>query len=326
MNINGGSWSSGRLLRKNDVMNCQLLFKTYNYVKTTIQLQIAQMSSVTTPSEADWVNYGRATEITPSGTQVVGETWDTLLNLNFTVGEIADSQYVYFRAKITNILNSEAKIAYPSYAISVRHSAATGLEITDIKFDRDPTSSTDKGKISLVYNSTNAGLHVITGSLSNVTCQAELEFSLTSDFSSIITALTTPWKSLSTYNDIQTSFTNVESSTSIISESLPNTGWNFYYARIKLVTIDSSEINGSPVITYSAPILIYNIAPTVSYRSNQVGINYDLNGDYTDAVLVVSESAGKNKIYLVSASGEVVDDSYIKLENGHIIFNGGTWD
>jgi len=283
------------------------------------------MSSVTTPGEADWVNYGSATKITPSGTQVVGKTWDTFLNLNFTVGEIVDSKYVYFRVKITNTLNSETKVKYPSYAISVRHSPATGLEITDIRFDRDATSSANKGKISLVYNSTNAGLHVITGSLSNVTCQAELEFSLTSDFSSIITALTTPWQSLSTYNDIQTNFTNVESSTSIISETLPNTGWNFYYTRVKLITTDLTESGSAPVITYSAPILIYNISPTVSYRSNQVGINYDLNGDYTDAVLVVSETAGKNKIYLISASDEVVDDSYIKLENGHIIFNGGTW-
>ena len=68
--------------------------------------------------------------------------------------------------------------------------------------------------------------------------------------------------------------------------------------------------------------LIYNISPTVSYRSNQVGINYDLqpSSDYSDGVMVISESSSKNKIYLISAGDTPVLDSYIELINGHIIF------
>ncbi len=327
--LNDVSMTNGILIRHGDRIDFNVAFKSYNYVKTTFQPQIARINTIGMPLETDWKNYGAAIEETPSGTPSIGVPWAETKVYSVAVEEISESKYVYLRMKITNTVGKEIKCTSPVYSRFIRHSAASGLLISDLKFTRN--SDREFGDISITYSSNNSGMYLIDNyELPGLICTATLEFSLTSNFAVIETSIDTPWKNLTTYSDIQAAFTGAANVTENISSRVPNTGWNFYYARIKLVTEDTNEIYSPDRTrtTYSAPFLIYNISPTVSYRSNQVGINYDLQpgSNYSDGVMVISESTGKNKIYLISAGDTPVLDSYIELKNGHIIFNGGTWD
>lgn len=95
----------------------------------------------------------------------------------------------------------------------------------------------------------------------------------------------------------------------------------FIYARVKTTTGGSGI---TPRIFYSNVLTIFKETPTISYRKNYLGINYKLpttTGDdtpYKDAILVIGETSGRNKIHYVGASGL----GYIC---GFII-EGGTWD
>ena len=301
MKLNSTSWASnGVLVRKNNIINLTVAFQTYNYVSTTLQTQIARMNSATTPSASDWVNFGNIVTLSPSGAQTVGGKWSSSPVISTTVTDnITESKYLYFRIRITNALDTTSDFTCPYYGISVQHSPAAGLSINSLKFIKGSPNN-----LTIDYNSLNSGLYVINGDtspLSSVSYNASLEFSSNINFTTI--SYTLSWQSATSYATIQTNFTNkTNGSSTITASSLPSDGWTFLYARIKLTTTDSLETpSGASQIrtTYSPVFVVYNAAPTVAYRSNQIAINYDLNAstEYTDAVLVVSEASGKNRIY-----------------------------
>lgn len=84
-------------------------------------------------------------------------------------------------------------------------------------------------------------------------------------------------------------------------------------------------------ITRTPEFVIYNSLPTVSYRKNQIGINYDPTGldaynneNIEQASLVVGAHSGKNKVVFKSANQELVID----LDKGQIssfIIDCGGW-
>lgn len=106
--------------------------------------------------------------------------------------------------------------------------------------------------------------------------------------------------------------------------------WNAVIARFKITTTNSltllTETFVTEKITYSNEIIVYNIAPTVSYRKNYLGINIkDLTKFGNDAVLTIGEYTGRDKIYLFSAK---TGTKIIDIETGEInnfIIDGGTW-
>lgn len=133
-------------------------------------------------------------------------------------------------------------------------------------------------------------------------------------------------------NDNWHSFKEQEEGVSIISGEL-ETGWSFVNVRVKVETTLSYNDVSSQKTSYSNELIIYNATPTVSYRKNQVGINYDPTGDSNnddisniqEAALVVGAHSGKNKVVFKSANQELV----INLDDGQIssfIIDCGTWD
>jgi hypothetical protein len=77
---------------------------------------------------------------------------------------------------------------------------------------------------------------------------------------------------------------------------------------------------------YSNLVTVYNTEPTVSYRSNQLGINYKLekdDEDFVDAILVVGEHSGKTKIIFEGISRKVID--IVTGEMDGFVIDGGTW-
>jgi hypothetical protein len=76
----------------------------------------------------------------------------------------------------------------------------------------------------------------------------------------------------------------------------------------------------------SLEYIIYNIKPTVAYRKNKLGINYDFvnTNNKEDGVLMVSEYNNLNKIYLLHTEGS----RNIDIKSGKLtgfVFNGGVW-
>lgn len=73
-------------------------------------------------------------------------------------------------------------------------------------------------------------------------------------------------------------------------------------------------------------MVIYNIKPTVAYRKNKIGINYDFpeSSSYTDGAIVVNSHTQKSKIYFIEAG----KNRYLDISTGNLngfIINGGTW-
>ena len=193
--LNDISITDGTLIRHGDRVDFNVAFKSYNYVKTTFQPQIARINTIETPLETDWENYGTAVEETPSGTPSIGVQWAETKVYSVTVEEISESKYVYLRIKITNTVGKEIKCASPLYSRFIRHSAASGLLVSNLKFTRN--SDSDFGDISITYLSNNSGMYLIDNyELPGLICTATLEFSLTSNFAVIETSIDTPWKKL----------------------------------------------------------------------------------------------------------------------------------
>lgn len=76
-------------------------------------------------------------------------------------------------------------------------------------------------------------------------------------------------------------------------------------------------------------VYIYSNAPTVSYRENCVGINTAapdiVNGDPSEAVLMISPTSNKNKVYIVGnkSTARIQMDDTIGLVN--FVVDGGSW-
>ena len=114
-------------------------------------------------------------------------------------------------------------------------------------------------------------------------------------------------------------------------ESGNKTG-EYDYIRIKLVmtteAFANTEEEAKTSKTFeSIEYIVYNIKPTVAYRKNKLGINYDFANidDKEDGVLVISEYNDLNKIYLLYAGGSRVIDIKEGIVSDFTI-DCGSWD
>ena len=108
---------------------------------------------------------------------------------------------------------------------------------------------------------------------------------------------------------------------------------SFEYWRLYLRTQVTFNFENGLVITnvkesYSKSIVVYNITPTISPRSNHLGINYhdfeELPNNGTDTVLAVGQTSDRHVLYFV-ANDRI---SKIDIRTGDIdnfVLDGGTW-
>lgn len=108
---------------------------------------------------------------------------------------------------------------------------------------------------------------------------------------------------------------------------------SFEYWRLYLCTQVTFVFENGLVITnvkksYSKSIVVYNITPTISPRSNHLGINYhdfeELPNNGTDTVLAVGQTSDRHVLYFVTNDRI----SKIDIRTGDIdnfVLDGGTW-
>ena len=108
---------------------------------------------------------------------------------------------------------------------------------------------------------------------------------------------------------------------------------SFEYWRLYLCTQVTFVFENGLVITnvkksYSKSVVVYNITPTISQRSNHLGINYhdfeELPNNGTDTVLAVGQTSDRHVLYFVTNDRI----SKIDIRTGDIdnfVLDGGTW-
>ena len=97
------------------------------------------------------------------------------------------------------------------------------------------------------------------------------------------------------------------------------------YSTLSVNTINTAEKEYTNVFTTTKETktnliysVVYNISPTISYRKNHLGINTNNFQEKSDAVLVIGETNGRNKIYYSGPEG-----SYCKVIN--FLIDCGSW-
>ena len=92
------------------------------------------------------------------------------------------------------------------------------------------------------------------------------------------------------------------------------------YAKIKIITTLKTDAGFSTDVEYETnEISFFNIVPTISYRPNQIGVNYQ-NVEGTDCILALGEYQGKYVLRYYSATEE---HPLGVIEN--FALDGGTW-
>ena len=97
------------------------------------------------------------------------------------------------------------------------------------------------------------------------------------------------------------------------------------YSTISVNTINTAKEEYTNVFTTAKETktnliysVVYNISPTVSYRKNHLGINTNNFQEKADAILVIGETSGRNRIYYSGPEG-----SYCKVVN--FLIDCGSW-
>lgn len=143
-----------------------------------------------------------------------------------------------------------------------------------------------------------------------------IQYSTDINFSTVDIIKTIAFESYSKYG----SFQNTEISNMKFSPtSLDDWKADYYYMRLK--TITTNPISRITKECYSNIIVVYNISPTISYRKNHLGINYNFPTSEPEsvskAILVIGQTSGRNEIVFNG-------NDYGKLLG--FSASGGTWD
>ena len=91
------------------------------------------------------------------------------------------------------------------------------------------------------------------------------------------------------------------------------------------ITIKNTFMVETTKTAYCTAYLIYNMLPTIAYRKNHVGINRTDFTNFNDAIMLIGEHEGRDKVYFASAARTTFIDLNLGTLNNFII-RGGTWD
>ena len=117
---------------------------------------------------------------------------------------------------------------------------------------------------------------------------------------------------------------SIEKDSGLITITFNPEGLDFTVLNTRLAfTIHQKTSPLTEYITYTNTVIVYNTAPTVSYRKNHVGIN--TRPSSSDGIISIQTYQDHKKIYLQGLSTSCIID----IESGDIsgfIISGGAWD
>lgn len=321
---NSVSATSGTVVKEGDTITYTPTVTFYNTDKSvTIRTYIYRSTAYNSQTGGNWTLYSGTSSIngvtyTPSRGTSTNSAIVYSTPISYTIGEITESRYLFFKIDITYGSNTENSDVPSIYYVSQRHKSIT-LPLTT-SFSNNvfgyTSSLSDRG----------GGLITGTGTTSNTagglgTVKYGLQFSQTNDFSTYQWLNSSgslvnieAWRNSSTGGSASYSGSNISLGTS----------WSFYNIR----AVYQTEIGTITKISYSSVATIYNTSPTISYRKNQIGININgIESNYTDSAIVIGSTTGKTKVKLVDANNIAT----INLENGTldgfiIVGDAGSWD
>lgn len=96
------------------------------------------------------------------------------------------------------------------------------------------------------------------------------------------------------------------------------------FVRLEITIKNTYQVETTKT-AYCTAYLIYNMLPTIAYRKNHVGINRTDFTNFNDAIMLIGEHEGRDKVYFASAVRTTFIDLNIGTLNNFII-QGGTWD
>ena len=292
------------LIQQGDVLSYTITFKYYNSYSINTNINISRAKNET---DREWSPYTSSQINNQTPIQQLGGQSNTI-SFTKTVEQIKDSNYIDFSATLSSVSSSNGTSDTVEWGpsdlpVSVKH-VSPGLTISGGYYSN--------GEVGFNYNFSqdDKGIDVL-GDQDNYSLSSVLELSSDPSFPEL-----TPES---------VGLTLVYNSSLIGTQKIEYGNFpensTFIYARVKTTTGGDGI---TPRIFYSNVLTIFKETPTISYRKNYLGINYKLpttTGDdtpYKDAILVIGETSGRNKIHYVGASGL----GYIC---GFII-EGGTWD
>ncbi len=308
--------------------------KTYSTSDITFTPQIYRSDITMTKTalenltDNDWKDYG-STFKQENLSRTTNSAIEFYINQSFTVGQIDNSQYCYFRIKATQDGKTIPIIAENVEYISQRHCALASLDFDQQQPTYDLTNKTFGYSFTLptLNGKTDYGAGIISENnyYYNITnAYYGIQFSTTSNFSSTTTKWLTSQGELSSSQVSLGSITNGTaqySGSNIDLSNLPT--WQFYNIRIVYWSKIGNNIKTTTKTTYGKTFLLYNSQPTVSYRQNQVGININgIETNHINSAVVIGSTSGKNLIKLISANKTAT----INLDTGALdgfIFDGG---
>lgn len=329
-------------IQEGDVVQLSLDWQAYNAQVATIETYIYRSS--TTISDLTTVSWERF-QNDSNYIWTIDTSKKTPTNLirsgtgtnNYTITQLNKSNYVYFKI-ITNI-NGQTKTYYISdYRITQRHISIPSISFSTLNYDASAKlikythSSYDSGGGDTPFNSndTSGGIQ-----------QLEIGIQYSIDFDSAETdkfyistdgSSSTDFVALITRSS-EVDITSEQTATTEYSQLFADT--ELTYCNIRLVV--KTTINSITKTSIGEETTIYNLAPTVSYRKNQIGINVKPeNEDRLDGLttsenikntgaLIIQATSGKDNVYIISVDNILK----IKMTDGSIdgiIIDCGSWD
>lgn len=294
------------LIQQGDILRYTITFKHYNSYAINTDINILRAKD---EIDRKWSPYTSSQTDNWFSAQKLGAPESSTFYFEKEVGPITDSNYIGFSATLSSVGSSRGAGNTLEWnpdslpVVSVKH-VSPGLTISGGYYS--------DGEVGFNYNFSqdDKGIYVLERQ-NNYSLSSILELSTEPSFPTLIPE--PPDLSL-TYNSSSIGTQKIE------YDNFPEDS-TFIYARVKTTT-GGGDIK--PRFFYSNVLTIFKETPTISYRKNYLGINYKLptsiedNSPYKDAILVIGETSGRNKIHYVGASG-------LGQICGFII-KGGTWD
>lgn len=329
-------------IQEGDTVKFKFSWQSYNAQNAKIESYIHRSSTnTTTPSSitswesyqnnSNYIWYINTGEVVPSDLLRTGTN-----TKDYVVTPLNQSNYVCF--KIVTTINGQTKSYYTdSYRVTQRHTQIPSVGFSKISYNAE------NEQITYAHTSYDSGGGDTPGSTTDTSGgiqKLEIGIQYSTDFGSdnsdkkYITAdgeASDNFVSLITRNN-ETDITAEQTKTTEYTQSFTDTNWSYYNIRLVFKT----TINSKDKITYGEEVTIYNLAPTVSYRKNQLGVNIkpesaDRLDELTDSenikdtgAIIIQATSDKENIYIVGADNVLK----IKMTNGSvdgIFIDGGTW-
>lgn len=308
--------SSNSLIREGQTFNWNYDITTYNPQTITSRVFIYRSDTNTTPNldDSNWSLYTQ-NNLTISGNRnEITRQYNQTGNISFVIPQLAISKYIYFKIICTDIYNQTFSSTIVAAGASNKH-ISPNITVTGYSFEQG--TETGQGTITINYSVIDNGGELISSSTSNLNPTLENSIQVNKADESEEGNLTLT----------SSSIFDINNNTGTITLNITNftqTAIHLYLTIKTRLTLDGT-ISTFDKTFNSAPFIIYNINPTMSFRYQHIGIN-SVHFE-NDTVLVISPGAKgtRDTIYLEGVEGKIPTININSGEINDFIIDGGEW-